>query len=306
MDEEIISYVQSCPECQKNKSRRHRSYGLLSPLELPHTPWQSIAMDFITDLPLTDGYNQLWVIVDRFSKMAHFIPLKEDTKKAEHLCNIFIDRIWKYHGSPQDIVSDRDSRFTSEIWQVFLETLKIKPRMSTAFHPQTDGQTERVNQSIEAYLRPFLSENQENWGDLLPMAEYAYNNSVTSATGETPFNTNYGRHPVTLTHNSKGTAAEGHAAFLQDIHQQAIQKLEEARKRMVRNADKLRKEAPEYKIGQLVLLSGQHIKTKQPSKKLGKKYHGPFQVEKVISPTAIRLRLPRKWKKHPTFHVSEI
>jgi transposase InsO family protein len=153
MNEDIVEFVRSCPECQKNKSAKHKPYGLLQPLDTPYVPWQSISMDFITDLPLSEEYDQLWVIVDRFSKMSHFIPLKKKAKKAQHLATIFAREIWKLHGLPVEIVSDRDSRFTSKFWQSLLSTLGIRPRMLTAFHPQTDGQTERVNQTIEAFLR---------------------------------------------------------------------------------------------------------------------------------------------------------
>src|SRR5258706_11273298 len=172
MDNDIIKYIQSCLDCQSNKARRHRSYGLLSPLELPHAPWQSIAMDFITELPKSEDHNELWVTIDRFSKMAHFIPLKIKEKSAADLAKLFAKEEWRIHGLPRDIISDRDSRFTSATWREFLAVTGIKSRMSTSFHPQTDGQTERTNQLIEAYLRPFLNQEQDDWVDLLPMAEY--------------------------------------------------------------------------------------------------------------------------------------
>jgi len=153
-------------------------------------------MDFITELPLSDGCDQLWVIIDRLSKMAHFIPLRE--KSASDLTKIFAREVWRFHGSPTDIVSDRDSRFTSETWKEFLGLLAIRPRMSTAFHPETDGQTERLNQTIEAYLWAFVEREQNNWVSLLPMAEFAYNNSVTMGNGVSPFYANYGYHPATI------------------------------------------------------------------------------------------------------------
>ena len=160
MDADIREYIRSCLECQQDKSRRHRQYGLLSPLEPPHAPWQSIAMDFIMDLPESMGCTELWVVIDRFTKMAHLIPLPPKGKTAEDLARIFAREIWRLHGLPRDIVSDRDSRFTSDTWRVFIATLGIRPRMSTAFHPQTDGQTERVNQVIEAYLRSLLTKSR--------------------------------------------------------------------------------------------------------------------------------------------------
>jgi len=196
MNKRIIDFVRSCPECQKNKASRHQPYGLSSPLELPYAPWQSIALDFIMELPLSEGCDQLWVVIDRFTKMAHFIPLRE--KMAADLAIIFAREIWKHHGLPTDIVSDRDSRFTSEVWQELLRLSGIRPRMSTAFHPQTDGQTEQLNQTIEACLWAFVNKEQDNWKQLLPMAEFEYNNSATTGNGMSPFSANYGFHPMAV------------------------------------------------------------------------------------------------------------
>jgi len=139
MNERIIDFVRSCPECQKNKAAWYQLYGLSSPLELPYAPWQSIAMDFITELPVSEGCDQLWVVIDRFTKMAHFLPLEKEKKMAADLAVIFAWQVWKHHRLPSDIVSDRDSKFTSKTWKEFLRLSGIHPRMSTAFHPQTDG-----------------------------------------------------------------------------------------------------------------------------------------------------------------------
>jgi hypothetical protein len=309
MDETIIDYIQSCVECQKDKAARHQKYGLLQPLELPYAPWRSIAMDFITDLPESSGCDQLWVVVDRFTKMAHFIPLQKDGKTTEDLARIFAREIWKLHGLPMDIVSDRDSRFTSTTWKAFIETLGIKPRMSTAFHPQTDGQMERLNQTIEAYLRSFVNHEMDDWVDLLPMAEFAYNNSVTGTTGLSPFYANYGYYPIAsnpMATAVRNPASKAYAHWMHTIHESAKLALEKAQERMKKYADQQRKEAPTYQVGDLVMLDGRNIKTRRPSRKLDHKLHGPFQVEKVISPTAIRLTLPRRWKIHNVFHTSLI
>ena len=120
MNERIIDFVRSCPECQQNKATRHQPYRRSSPLELPYAPWQSIAMDFTTELPISDDCDQLWVFIDRFTKMAHFLPLRKEGKAVADLAVIFAREIWKYHGLPTDIVSGRDSRFTSETWMEFL------------------------------------------------------------------------------------------------------------------------------------------------------------------------------------------
>jgi len=198
-------------------------------LELPYAPWQSIAMDFITDLPPSEGRDQLWVVIDRFTKMAHFIPLREKT--ASDLAKIFAREVWRFHGLPTDIVSDRDLRFTSETWKEFLEILSIRPQMSTAFHPQIDGQTEHLNQMIEAYLGAFVNWEQENWVSLLLMAEFAYNNSVTIGNGMSPFYANYGHHPATIDLPSSeplNPASTVYAHWMQMVYDESRKGLEAA------------------------------------------------------------------------------
>ena len=307
MKAEVIRYVQSCRPCQEDKARRHRQYGLLSPLELPYAPWTSISMDFITGLPVSDEADEIWVVVDRFTKMAHFLPLKTGKKTAADLARTFAKEVWRIHGLPADIISDRDSRFTSSTWQTFIAVLGIKPRMSTAFHPQTDGQTERMNQVLEAYLRSFIAQDQDDWADLLPMAEFAYNNSAATATGMTPFFANMGYHPAAndpRTTEAMHPASEVYSHWIQDAITRARSALEEARVRMVKYADRTRKEAPAYEVGDAVMLSTKNLKIKRPSRKLDHKYIGPFRVEKVVSPSAVQLTLPQRWRVHPVFHVS--
>jgi len=239
--------------------------------------------------------------------MAHYLPLKEKT--AANLARVFAKEIWRHHGTPTDIVSDRDSRFTSEAWKEFLGLLKIRPRMSTAFHPQTDGQTERLNQTIEVYLWAFVTREQNDWVSLLPMAEFAYNNSVTIGNGMSPFYANYGRHPATINppddkSEPLNLASTVYGHWMQSVHEESRKGLEAAQERMCRYTDPDRKEPPAYQVGDLVMLNGRNIKTRRPSKKLDHKNYGPFQIEKIVSPLAIHLTLPRKWKIHNVFHVS--
>jgi hypothetical protein len=160
MNEEIIKYLQSCPECQRSKAARHKPYGLLQSLEPDYALWQTITMDFITDLLLSEGCDQLWVIINRYTKIVHFRPLKTKNKKAEDLATIFAREIWRLYGIPADIISDRDSRFTSKFWKCLIATLGIRLWISTAFHLQNDGQTERVNQMIETFLGSFINLQQ--------------------------------------------------------------------------------------------------------------------------------------------------
>jgi transposase InsO family protein len=173
MDERIIDYVRSCMQCQRNKVARLQPYGLLHPFELPYALWQSLSMDFITDLPELESCDHLWVVIDRFTKMSHFIPLPKDGKNATDLAIIFAREISKYHRLPSDIVSDRVSSFMAKVWKEFLRRSCMRPSMSTAFHPQTDGQTEHLNQTIETYLRSFVCYQQNDWVTLLPMVEFA-------------------------------------------------------------------------------------------------------------------------------------
>src|SRR5205807_9973954 len=175
-------YVRSCDSCQRNKATRHKKYGLLDPLDIPNRPWEDISMDFIVGLPESGGQTKIWVIVDRFSKMAHFIPLSTDTPIKE-IANIFLREVWYLHGLPSSIVSDRDSHFQSHFWLALMDSMTVDIRLSTAFHPQTEGQTERVNQVLEQYLRCYCSYQQDNWAELLLLAEYAYNSAVSESQG---------------------------------------------------------------------------------------------------------------------------
>lgn len=307
MEKIVRSYVRSCLECQRNKSPRHAPAGFLQPLELRYSPWQAVAMDFITDLPESDGCDSIWVMVDPFTKMAHFIPLKKDEKRAEDLIRIFAREYWRLHGVPRDIISDRDSRFTSRLWKDFLKLVGISSRMSTAFHPQTDGQTERVNQTLEIYLRAFVNYEMSNWKDLLPAAEFAYNNSSSTATSLTPFYANYGFHPSANNppeESSRNPGSRAYAHWMIQVHAKAIKHLKGSRDRMKKWADKHRSSPPVYCEGQLVMLNARNIRTKRPSKKLDKKMLGPFRVTEVLSPTAVRLALPVRWRIHNSFHVS--
>jgi hypothetical protein len=179
--------------------------------------------------------------------------------------------------------------------------------MSTFFHAQTDGQTERINQTIEAYLRSFINYEMDNWVGLLPMAEFAYNNSVTQATSMSPFFANYGRYPgytnpsnTPMSDDTQG----GYIHHLVSVQGLVTRNLKATQERMKKYADLKRKDAPEFKIRDLIMLDGRHIQTRWPKDKLDHKKHSPFAIEKVVSPTAIRLSLARKWKIHNTFHVS--
>ena len=173
MAKDIEDYVRSCEDCQKNKALHHKRHGTLHPLELSYAPWDTISMNFITQLSKSEGCSTVWLIVNRFTKMVHFIHIKDRQKSADRCAKLFLQNSWKLHGLPSSIISDRDPVFTSKFWAELMGRLDVWLRNSTAFHPQTDGQTERVNQSLEQYLRQYCNYEQDNWFDLLPLAEYS-------------------------------------------------------------------------------------------------------------------------------------
>jgi len=170
LSEWINDSVRSCDECQHNKAPGHAKYGLLQPLEVPYAAWTSITVDFITQLPESQGQTQIMVVVDHFTKMAHFIGLGTNAT-AKDVADTFLKEVWKLHGLPSEIVSDMDAKFSGESWESLCKALGIRRRMSTAYHTETDGQTESTNQVLEGYLRNFVNYDQNDWYQMLPLAE---------------------------------------------------------------------------------------------------------------------------------------
>ena len=190
----VKEFVTTCDICFCSKIPRHRPYGLLRPLKIPKKPWTSISMDFIVDLPPSKEFDSIFVVVDRLTKMTHFVSCNK-TVTGEEIARLFIDNVYKYHGLPDDIISDRRTQFTSKFWQSLFKILQVEIKLSSAYHPQTDGQTERVNQVLEQYLRCSINYHQDNWVELLPLTEFVYNNTIQDSTKQTPFFVNYGHHP---------------------------------------------------------------------------------------------------------------
>ena len=306
MWKDVKEFVLSCDICSKSKNPRHRPYGLLQPLPIPHRPWSSVSMDFITDLPPSNLFNNIFVVVDRLTKMAHFIPCKK-TSSSEDTARFFLDNVYRYHGLPDDIVSDRGTQFVSKFWRSLFEILKVDIKLSSAFHPQTDGQTERVNQVLEQYLRCTINYQQDDWTEYLPFAEFAYNNTLHASTQQTPFFANYGFHPKLDLLNpvaNNNLVAEGFAKQLSELQATLRLQLQTAQESFKASVDKFRNEAPTFKIGDKVWLLRRNIKTKRPCDKLDYRRLGPFVIQKQINPVAYRLQLPAAMKVHPVFHVS--
>ncbi|PNY16671.1 retrotransposon-related protein, partial [Trifolium pratense] len=198
MKQDITEYVQKCVVCQQAKTTNTSPAGLLQPLPIPAQVWEDIAMDFITGLPPSSGYTTIMVIVDRLTKYAHFIPMKSDYS-SKSVAEAFMHNIVKLHGMPKSIVSDRDKVFTSSFWQQLFKLQGTSLAMSSAYHPQSDGQTEVLNKVLELFLRCFTFNNPKSWSKVISWAEYWYNTAFQTSIGMTPFKALYGRDPPYLT-----------------------------------------------------------------------------------------------------------
>jgi len=239
--------------------------------------------------------------------MSHFIPTNESID-AENLALLYLREIFRLHGLPTTIVSDRGPAFVSQFLRRLMGLLGVELHAGTAYHPQSDGQTERVNQFLEAYLRNFISYHQDDWYDWLPHAEFCYNNLVNDSTQQTPFFANYAYHPtflITADNTSTVPAAENLAAVIQSLHEELRFELEFAQQRSATFYNRHRTEPPSFLDGDLVLLRRRHIRTNRPSAKLDHQFLGPFQIESTPSKNARRLKLPQQYSRlYPVFNIS--
>jgi hypothetical protein len=309
---QVSDFVRQCDICQHAKHSTTHPSGLLQPLPVPTGPWQDITMDFIEGLPLSEGYNSILVVVDRFTKFAHFLPLRHPFT-APSVARLFVDSIVKLHGMPRSIVSDRDHIFTSSFWKLLFQQLGTKLKFTTAYHPQTDGQSERVNQCVEMFLRCNVQEAPRQWRRMLPLAELWYNSCFHTAIGCSPFQALYGHEPnfgaVPELEPDAITPASGFLA------ERAVQlgiitrNLEAAQKRMKRYTDKKRTEK-EFQVGDSVLLRlqpyAQQSVVNRPFPKISYKFFGPYPITERIGKVAYRLELPPTSQIHNVFHISQL
>jgi len=256
LQKDVKTFVRHCVVCQRCKPKRTRKAGLLRPMVIPRQRWQSLGIDFLCGLPVVGSVNMVMVVVDRLTKMAHFVPCAT-TLTAEGCADLLKKQIFRYHGIPSELVSDRDPRFTSHFRKGLLETLDIGSLKSTANHPQTDGQTERMNGSLINILRCYLEERKaqrDTWLSGLVEAEMVYNGSPHVKTGVSPYFLNYGYDPV-LPHEDPDWVVEGEIypnakKFVDDMKRamktakDVMAKQQEA---MVRTANRLRHDGPKWK-----------------------------------------------------------
>ena len=313
MKREIAYYVASCLICQKAKIEHQKPAGMLHSLELPVWKWDSITMDFVTGLPRTSsGYDSIWVVVDRLTKSAHFIPINTGYPMKK-LTQAYLRDIVRLHGVPSSIVSDRDPRFTSKFWGSLQQALGTKVKLSTAYHPQTDGQTERTIQSLEDLLRACVLEESKSWDQFLPLVEFTYNNSYHSSIDMAPFEALYGRKCRTpLCWVETGENLILGPEIIQETNEKVrlIQsKIKAAQDRQKSYAD-LRRKPLEFQEGEHVFLRvtpmtgiGRVMKIK----KLTPRFVGPYQILQRIGPVAYRIALPPSLSNlHDVFHVSQL
>ncbi|RFU29059.1 hypothetical protein B7463_g7277, partial [Scytalidium lignicola] len=309
----VKKVIAECEICGKAKNPRRKPWGQLHPTQIPDNPWELIGWDFIVKLPVSTDrttkieYDSIFVVTEHRTNYATFEPFRE-TWGAEEVADIFLRRIVSQWGLPKQIISDRDTRFTSKFWETLTARMGVKRKLSTAWHPQTDGKTERLNGWLEGYLRCYVNYDQDNWVDYLPMAEMAYNGAPHESTRITPFYANYGREPegfrTGLELESTSESAEIRAKQMEEMQERIGNSLQYTKERMKKYHDRGRLMEPAYKKGDKVYLLRRNIKTTRPSDKLDWVKMGPYEIEEVYGPLTYKLKLPTTVKIHPVFHVS--
>ena len=313
MKTDVGRFVEACHTCLQVKANHQKPYGELQPLPVPMKKWDEITMDFITKLPRTPrGYDSIWVVVDRLTKSAQFLPIRENYS-VEKLAELYVKEVVRRHGVPKSIVSDRDSRFTSRFWQSFQQQMGTKVLMSTAYHPQTDGQSERTIQTLEDMLRACIVDLGGSWEEHLPLAEFAYNNNYHASIQMAPYEALYGspcRTPTCWTEvGEKPLAGPEVIAETEEKIKSIREKLRVAQNRQKQYADKRRKPL-KFEVGDLVMLKVSPWKGIIRFGKRGKlspRFIGPFRVLKRVGEVAYCLDLPDELQGiHNVFHVSSL
>ena len=312
MRRNVQRFVSRCTTCQKAKSHLN-PHGLYMPLPVPSIPWADISMDFVLGLPRTKrGRDNVFVVVDRFSKMAHFIPCHK-SDDAVHIADLFFQEIVRLHGMPSTIVSDRDAKFLSHFWRTLWNKLGTKLLFSTTCHPQTDGQTEVVNRTLGTMLRAVLKKNFKMWEECLPHVEFAYNRATHSTTKVSPFQVVYGfnpRAPIDIlplpTSERIHSEAKERAEFILKIHETTKQNIEKMTEKYRIAGSKGKKEL-KLEPGDLVWLHlrKEHFPDLRKSK-LMPRADGPFKILEKINDNAYKLELPPEFGVSPTFNISDL
>ncbi len=317
MKDSAIQYVHNCYACTRAKAPRNAPNGLLQPLPVPEKRWQHLTCDFITGLPWSDGFNAIWVVLCRLTKERHYVACVSGDKgtSAEATAIMLVRDVFRLHGLPESILSDRGPQFIATVWKAFCKRLSITAKLSTAYHPQTDGLTERNNQSLETHLRLYYSYMQDDWAKWLLIAEFADNNATAAATGVPPFFANKGFYPrmsfspdeSTYTSTRQRLDAAKAAQLttrMEEILQFIRQNMEDTREVMAKTANRHRTDTA-FQEGDQVFLSTKDVATSRPCDKLSEKRIGPFKVLEQVG-TSYRLDLPSTMRQHNVFHPDRL
>lgn len=312
MKHDVENFVKQCQVCQQAKHEHCKYPGLLQPLPVPENSWQDLSMDFIEGLPKSDSFSVILVVVDRLTKYAHFYPLKHPFS-AQSVAQVFFDNVVKLHGVPRTIISDRDKVFTANFWQALFSLLGTKLQMSSAYHPQTDGQTERVNQCLEMFLRCAVHDAPKQWHKWLSSAELWYNSTYHTALKCTPFKALYGVDPhpgtVPMLPSEEGTEATDFLHSRQLALSCLKDNLNKTQHKMKSYAGKNRTPR-QFQVGNTMFLKLQpYVQSSVANRscpKLSLKFFGPYKIIEKIGSAAYKLELPPHAQIHLVFHCSQL
>jgi hypothetical protein len=299
---DITEYVKGCADCQRHKVNTRPTKAPLHPIypKAETTPFETVALDFIVKLPISQGFDSILTVTDQgCTKAAIFIPCNEDIT-AEETAALYIKHVFAHFGLPTKVISDRDPRFMSKFIQAACKVTGVKHAPSTAYHPRTDGQSERSNQWLETAIRFITDQKQKNWAPYLPIAQFAHNNWPSDTTRKSPFFLLMGFNPRAdwIHATSPIPKVTLRLEQLKEARIQARDAMIKAQQSWVKHRD-----TPKYKEGDLVWLEGKNLRVNQPTAKLAPRRHGPFKITQVMSNVNYRLELPTQWSIHPVFHI---
>ena len=302
----IRTYIKGCHTCMQNKHTTQKTPSTMQPLPVPLGPWEWTQSDHIIGLPRSQGHDAIYVVMDRLTKMTHFIPTNT-CATAEDLVQSHLKHVWKHHGVPKIHNTDRGSTFTADYTWRFFKALNIDQWFSTAYHPQTQGQVENNNKWVETYIRMFCNQQQNNWADLLHLAEFTYNNHHHPSIGMSPFRANFG-YDMTLTpdNETRGRDTPLCLALLRKPHQQCSMWITQAQDHQKKLYNKQRSEQPPLEEGNEVWISSRDLSTDRPSPKLEALCFGPYRIKEVMGPLTYCIQLPPHWRVNNVFHRSKL